>query len=74
MVDLKKGLASSPENSPFVIDALDDEQVYAAWGASAEHSLLVVLEAHRRLQAETGDARTAAALTLAWATHFARPE
>lgn len=63
---------SSPADSPFVRDRVGGASSYVYWGSGHEESLLVVLEAHRRLQEETGDSRTAAALTLAFATHFAR--
>ena len=45
------------------------EKTEAIWTPIQESSLILVLEAHRRLVEETKDPRTAAALTLAWATH-----
>lgn len=38
------------------------------WRDHHEGDLDLVMEAHRRLEKETGDSRTAAALVLAWAT------
>lgn len=69
----KEGLVSGPEDSPYVRDDLMGQTVFATWNAGEESSLLAVLEAHRRFLAQTDDSRTAAALCLAWATHFARP-
>jgi hypothetical protein len=42
--------------------------VVAIWGTSHETSLQLVLEAQRRFTEITNDSRTAAALTLAWAS------
>jgi hypothetical protein len=71
---IKEGLVSGPEDSPYVRDDLMGQVVHATWNIGEEASLIAVLEAHRRFLAQTDDSRTAAALTLAWATHYARPE
>jgi hypothetical protein len=42
--------------------------VVTTWGTAHETSLQLVLEAQRRFTQITNDSRTAAALTLAWAS------
>lgn len=67
------GVKSGPEDSPYLDGDNVSRPLHCYWGTGEEKSLVAVLEAHRRLTVETGDSRTAAALTLAWAAHFARP-
>lgn len=52
---------------PYVKDLIHGRTVDAGWGMHHESAFLMILEAHRRFEEETGDSRTAAALTLAWA-------
>jgi hypothetical protein len=47
--------------------------VVVTWGTGQETSLQLVLEAQRRFAEITNDSRTAAALTLAWASLESRP-
>lgn len=66
---------NSPAGSPFVeIPGYVSETEPPQWGARAEWSVLLVLEAQRRFLVATQDPRLAATLTLAWATMIAANE
>lgn len=54
------------EQHPRLKDTVQDD-FEARWSTYHEIDFILVGEAHRRFMEETGDMRTAAALTLAWA-------